>query len=135
MTWLYEEPEGIEFAAVPNTEKYAFALKQSQRKDKNWRWQELWGAIAWSQMSIEVQQIVRFTDKTTWPPDFAICPLCAGDLGVDVEYMQNRYGEAYMYESVQLTYFCNDCEEAGTYSELLKESYDRKDEEKFRRGE
>lgn len=38
-------------------------------------------------------------------PDFATCPLCGDDLEVDEEYMQNRYGEAYMYESVQWTYF------------------------------
>ncbi len=68
-------------------------------------------------------------------PDFDTCPLCGGDLGVDEEYMQSRYGEAYMYESVQTIYFCYDCEETGTYKHLIKESYVRADEEKFRRGE
>lgn len=78
MTWLFEEPEGKEFEALPGAEKYAYALRQSQRRDKDWRWRGIWGAIAWSHMSIEVQQVLRFTDKTTWP-DFRICPLCEGD--------------------------------------------------------
>jgi hypothetical protein len=50
------------------------------------------------------------------------CPLCGEELEVDDEYMQNRYGEAYMYESVQWTYFCTGCEEVGTYGELLVHS-------------
>jgi len=48
MTWLYEEPEGIEFEALPDDQKYDYAIKQSQRTDKNWVWRYVWDAIAWS---------------------------------------------------------------------------------------
>lgn len=118
--WLFEEPEGIEFECLSDTKKYDFALDESQRKDKDWRWRELWSAIAWSYMPIEERRKSRFPSKPT-RPDFNTCPLCGGDLEVDEEYIQSMYGEAYMYESVQGTYFCSGCEEAGTYEQLLKE--------------
>lgn len=133
MMWLVEEPEGIEFEALSETKKYDFALDQSHRKDKDERWREIWSAIAWSHMPIEERRKSRFPNKTTGP-DFKICPLCEGELGVDEEYMQSRYGSFAAMPPEKWTYFCNDCEEAGTYTELIRESYDRTDEEKYRRG-
>lgn len=48
MTWLFEEPEGIEFETLPDDKKYDYAIMQVQRKDKNFRWHDIWAAIAWS---------------------------------------------------------------------------------------
>ncbi len=48
MTWLSEQPEGVVLKVLPETKKFAFALKQARRKDKDLEWREVWQAITWS---------------------------------------------------------------------------------------
>ncbi len=64
--------------------------------------------------------------KTEMPP--ATCPICGGDLSIDVEYMLDRYGLA--YESMpwqKWSFYCEgDCEESGTWPLLERLAKDRK---------
>jgi hypothetical protein len=47
------------------------------------------------------------------------CPFCGVELEVDEEYMQDTYGASYVYMPENLwTYYCPECEEAGTMAEL-----------------
>lgn len=41
-------PEGAVLKVLPETKKFAFALKQAKRKDKDIEWREVWQAVAWS---------------------------------------------------------------------------------------
>ena len=109
MTWLFDEPEGIEFESLSPDRKCDYAHKQSQRVDKGERWCEIWKAIAWSYGSSEV--------------DYNTCPSCGGGLKVDSESMLGTYGPAYEYVSkCTWTYFCSGCDKKGTYSQLLAEA-------------
>jgi hypothetical protein len=47
------------------------------------------------------------------------CPFCDAELEVDDEYMQDTFGAAYAYmPETDWTYFCPECEEAGTIDEM-----------------
>lgn len=48
-----------------------------------------------------------------------ICPICGGELELDLEYMQNTYGEGYIYVPKNIwVFWCPECEEAGTLKEI-----------------
>jgi uncharacterized protein YbaR (Trm112 family) len=49
-----------------------------------------------------------------------VCPICGGELEVDEEYMQSKYG-AYEYVPWKSwTFYCDACENAGLWSEFLE---------------
>jgi hypothetical protein len=63
-----------------------------------------------SQQDVEVHNI---------PGKSHLCPVCSGILEVDVEYMQEHYGDSGRAADEEVMYWCPECEEGGTFDDFV----------------